>query len=197
MEADTALFEKRRDELAFRLAQAELTKLRAQAATGEIVLAYVDEAGFAQVHPNRSAWTPTGGRHLIEAKRGKRLNVLAALISTGDLFSATLWQTTTADAFVGFLGLLKNHVGKPLTVVLDNASIHKAKASRAIIEFLEKQGLTLYFLPPYSPELNRIERLWHKMKYTWMAPKCRDSKTLEADIDDILQNFGSKFQFSF
>ena len=119
------------------------------------------------------------------------------MLSNGDLFSAKVWQTTNADAFVGFLGLLKSHAGKPLTVVLDNAYIHKAKASRAITEFLEKQGLTLYFLPPYSPELNRIERLWHKMKYTWMAPKCRDSKTLEADIDDILQNFGSKFQFSF
>jgi transposase len=161
------------------------------------VLAYVDEAGFSQVHPNRSAWTPKGERHLIEAKRGKRLNVLAAMLSTGTLFSAKLWQSTTADAFVGFLGLLKTYVGKPLTVILDNASIHKSKATRAIIKLLADQGLTLYFLPTYSPELNRIERLWHKMKYTWMAPKCRNPKTLEADIDDILQNFGSKFTFEF
>ena len=43
------------------------------------MLAYLDEAGFSQVHPNRSACTPTGERHLIEAKRGKRLNVLAAM----------------------------------------------------------------------------------------------------------------------
>ena len=55
VEADAALFKKRRNELAFRLAQAELTKLRAQAASGEIELAYVDEAGFAQVHPNSNA----------------------------------------------------------------------------------------------------------------------------------------------
>ncbi len=161
------------------------------------MLAYVDEAGFSQVHPNRSAWTPTGKQHLIEARRGKRLNVLAAMISTGDLFSAKLWQTTTADTFAGFLGLLKEHVGKPLTVILDNASIHKAKTIQPIVKYLENQGLTLYFLPPYSPELNRIERLWHKMKYTWMAAKCRDSATLEADIDNILSNFGSKFNFCF
>jgi len=44
---------------------------------GEMVLAYCDEAGFSQVHPNRSAWTPKGERHLIPAIRGKRLNVLA------------------------------------------------------------------------------------------------------------------------
>ena len=197
MEADAAFSKKKRSEVAFRQAQTEVAELRAQAAKGEIVLAYADEVGFSQVHPNRSAWTPRGGRHLIDAKRGKRLNVLGAMISTGDLFSAKLWQTTTADAFVGFLGLLKEHVGKPLTVIVDNASIHKAKATKAITEHLEKQGLTLYFLPPYSPELNRIERLWHKMKYTWMAPKCRDSQMLENDVDEILQNFGTKFEFTF
>ena len=119
-----------------------------------MVLAYVDEAGFAQVHPNRSAWTPQGGRHLIEAKRGKRLNVLAAMLSTGGLFSAKFWQTTNSDAFVGFIGLLKDHVGKRITVILDNASIQKTKANTHIIKFLEAQGVTLYFLPPYSPELN-------------------------------------------
>ena len=133
------------------MAQAEIETLRAQAAAGEIVLAYVDEAGFSQVPPNRSAWTPTGKRHLIEAKRGKRLNVLAAMISNGELFSANCWETTTAAAFSGFLSLLQEHVAKPITVVLDSASIHKAKAERQFIECLKKQGATLYFLPPYSP----------------------------------------------
>ena len=188
---------KKRNEIAFRAAQAEIGRLRDQAAAGEIVLAYVDEAGFSQVHPNRSAWTPARKRHLIEAKRGKRLNVLAAMISTGELFSAKLWETTTGAAFSGFLSLLQEHVGKPMTVILDNASIHKAKAEQKVIEYLEGNGMKFYFLPPYSPELNRIERLWHKMKYTWMAPKCRDAKALEADIENILSNFGTKFCFSF
>lgn len=187
----------RRDEGAFRCAQAQIEELRDQAAAGEIVLAYVDEAGFSQVHPNRSAWTAKGERHLIEAKRGKRLNVLAALLSTGELFSAKLWQSTTSAAFSGFLGLLSEHVGKPLTVILDNASIHKAKSEQKLMKYLESKGITFYFLPPYSPELNRIERLWHLMKYTWMAAKRRDSKQLEADIDDMTSNFGTKYQFSF
>ena len=116
------------------------------------------------MHPNRSAWTPKGERHLIEAKRGKRLNVMAALLSSGGLFSAKLWQTATSELFVGFLGLLKEHVAKPLTVILDNASIHTAKRIRPFVDLLKKQGLTLYFLPPYSLELNRIEKLWHMAK---------------------------------
>ena len=171
--------------------------MRAQAEEGAITLAYVDEVGFSQVHPNRSAWTMRGERHLIEAKRGKRLNVLAAILSTGKIISTKLWQSTTAEAFSGFLGLLQTADKKPMTVILDNASIHKAKSIQHVVDFLKTQGVTLYFLPPYSPELNRIERLWHSMKHTWMAPKCRDAKTLEADVDEILDNFGTKYKFAF
>lgn len=161
------------------------------------MLAYLDEVGFSQAHPNRSAWTPCGERHLVEAIRGKRLNVLAAMLSTGGLFSSKLWETMTSHAFTGFVGLLKLHVGKPLVIILDNASVHKAKANRHIIEFLETQGVKLYFLPPYSPELNRIEKLWHLMKHTWLAVKCRNSNELETDVDEILDNFGTKYKFQF
>jgi len=187
----------KRNEAAFRQAAVEIAALRARAAAGEIELAYSDEAGFSCVHPNRSAWTPVGERHLIEATRGKRLNVLGALLSSGKLVSARIWEKVNGNLFVGFLGLLKAQVTKPLVVILDNASFHKSKATRHVIEHLKKQGVTLYFLPAHSPELNRIERLWHKMKHTWMEAKCRTKEILEADVLDILNNFGTKYKFEF
>ncbi|WP_256990716.1 IS630 family transposase [Burkholderia sp. HI2714] len=160
-------------------------------------LAYVDETGFAQAHPNRSAWTQCGECHAIEARRGKRLNLVGALLSSGRLFAAKLWQTMTAPLFAGFLGLLMEQVGKPLVVILDNASVHTAKAIKPLLDVLRQRGLRLYFLSPYSPELNRIEKLWHQMKYQWLAFKARDVDTLEADIDSILNGFGDKYGFSF
>ena len=160
-------------------------------------MAYCDEAGFTQTHPNRSAWTPVGECHASTAQRGKRLNVVGALLSSGELFAAKLWETMTALLFVGFLGLLVEHVGKPLVVILDNASVHKAKEIEPLIKVLQGKGLKLYFLPPYSPELNRIEKLWHKMKYEWMAFKSRDAKTLESDVDEILAGFGGKYKLDF
>ena len=188
---------KKRNEDTFRAMQLEIAALREQAARGEIVLAYCDEAGFSAVHPNRSAWTKKGERHLIDAKRGKRLNVMAAMLSTGELFSVKYWKTTTAEIFTGFVGLLKKHVGKKITIIIDNASIHKAKAMQPLMSILEAEGVTLHFLSPYSPELNRIEKLWHLMKYTWMSVKCRDSETLEKDVGEILDNFGEKYQLCF
>jgi hypothetical protein len=35
------------------------------------------------------------------------------------------------------------------------------------------------------------------MKYTWMAVKCRTAQMLEADVSDIVNNFGSKYKFAF
>lgn len=177
----------------------ELQQLRAQAAAGEIELAYVDEAGFAQVHPNRSAWTPVGQQHAIEGQRGARLNVLGALLSSGKAFFATLWQTVTAELFAGFLGLLREHTGsdRPLVVVVDNASIHTAKAIAPYLWYLAKQGVRLHFLPAYSPELNRIEVLWRLVKHRWMQPKRRDKEELEAEVSSILQAVGTKFHLAF
>ena len=214
----------KRDEVEFRKAQAEiremLEKLRPatkddddrngggsegdnEGPSGEkdapppLVMAYVDEAGFDPTQPNRSGWAPVGEVHSIMAGRGKRLNVLAALLSTNELFSVKLWCTTTALLFVGFLGLLLKHVGGPLLVILDNASIHKAKEISGLLELLKENGLVLYFLPPYSPELNRIERFWHKMKYELMAFKHRTTEELEAAVDKALAGFGIEYQFTF
>ena len=192
-----ATVSKKRDPQRFKQAQEELAELRAQAAAGEIELAYVDEVGFAQVHPNRSAWTPKGEQHQIAAIRGKRLNVMAALLSSGKVISAKIWQTFDAGLFVGFMGYLREQLGKPLTVVLDNASIHKSKAFEPHLALLKSKGVKLYFLPTYSPELNRIEKLWHLMKHSWMAAKQRDACRLEADVQHIFDNFGTldKLQF--
>ena len=134
--------------------------MAAQAESGEITLAYVDEAGFPLAQLNRSAKTPVGKCHMIDANRGKRLNVIGAMLSTSDWYLVAMWQTTTSLLFSCFLGLLMNHVGKSLSVILDNASFHKAKAVQPILNVLAQTGLKLYFLPPYSPEINRIEKLW-------------------------------------
>ena len=106
MEAHAAQLEKKRDELTFRAARAEIEDMLIAVDRGEIDMAYCDEAGFSQAHPNRSAWTPVGECHAGTAQRGKRLNVVGALLSSGELFAAKLWETMTAMLFVGFLGLL-------------------------------------------------------------------------------------------
>lgn len=107
----------------FEEAKQEIATLRQQTEAGEIASAYLDEVDFAQVHPNRSAWTPVGEQHHLEASRGKRLKVIGAFLSTGQFFRVALWCAVNALRFVGFLGLLDEKVDKPLTIILDNATL--------------------------------------------------------------------------
>ena len=60
-------------------------------------------------------------------------------------------------------------------LVLDNASWHKSKKA---IKYAESLGIILYFLPPYSPELNPIEQLWK-----WI--KLNVTYRLHLDMDDL------------
>mgnify|MGYP001180981408 CR=1 FL=1 len=197
METHAPQPEKKRDPAAFAKSSEELDKLRVQAQAGEIELAYLDEAGFAQVHPNRSAWTPGGKQHLIEAPRGKRLNVMAALLSSGTVVHAHYWCTSTAELFLGFVADLAKKVSKPLVIVLDNASIHRAGAIQDALALLKKQGVKFEFLSPYSPELNRIEVMWRLMKHRWLAVKRRTEEELERAVEHVFEHFGSQFRMEF
>ena len=143
---------------------------------GEIDIAYCDEAGFTPTYPNRSAWTPVEECHTSDALRGKRPNVVSVSLSSGELFTVKLWETMTALLFTGFLGLLMEQVGKPLVVILDNASVHMAKAIQLLLKVLQRQGLKLHFLPPYSQSTevkssSLVCQAWmrlHMKFWTWL-----------------------------
>ena len=179
------------------MAKAEIEQLRQQAAAGKMVLGYLDEAGFSCVHPNRSAWTKVATQHLIPAMRGQRLNVLGALMSTGHLESVQFTGSMTSALLLEFLADIAGKYSLPVTLVVDNASTHRSKEVTQALRTLELQGIKLYFLPAYSPELNRIEKLWQQMKYVWMDVKSRTIDTLNEDVAHILDNFGTDFKLAF
>jgi transposase len=58
----------------------------------------------------------------------------------------------------------------------------------------EEKNLYFWFLPPYCPELNLIEILWNKIKYTWMPMEAYSSwEMLDQNLSRILKNFGKQF----
>ncbi len=73
----------------------------------------------------------------------------------------------TKEAVVAFLDAQAEKALKQnrLTViVLDNASFHRAKVVRSNIPKWRQQNFFLYYLPPYSPQLNLIETIWKRLK---------------------------------
>jgi transposase len=62
----------------------------------------------------------------------------------------------------------------------------------------KKKNIHIFNLPPYSPELNRIETLWRFMKYQWIPFDAYASfENLRQSVNDILSNVGKQFTISF
>ena len=79
----------------------------------------------------------------------------------------------------------------PTVLVLDNASIHKAHLVQARQAAWAARGLTLLFLPPYSPELNRIELLFATTSRGLWQP------LPVAAVEHVLQRVGSDYTITF
>jgi transposase len=60
---------------------------------------------------------------------------------------------------------------RPLVIWLDNYSVHKSERVREEIPALERAGITLHYLPSYSPELSKIEPIWHAVKHHEMKER--------------------------
>ena len=72
------------------------------------------------------------------------------------------------------------------TVVLDNLSLHKVTGVRQAIE---ARGAALLYLPPYSPDLNPIERAFSKLKRLLREAATRSVEALWTTIGQLLNRF--------
>lgn len=108
-----------------------------------------------------------------EHPRSRRLNCFALYAPTGPdpaLDWACARRHLTAAGLVDFL-LQRQTVRPPavrhlpLVVVLDNASHHHSAVIRAALPTLWAQRIYFYYLPPYSPDLNDVERLFRTIKH--------------------------------
>jgi putative transposase len=176
-----------------------LTNLKAKAAGGTVKLYYLDECGFAPTLPTGYSWTLPGRRKFIpyEAPQGRRVNALAAyrpFDQSPRLEVFTAERTWDSYDLLGFLKALPWSKA-PRVVVLDNASIHTSQVIRWARHDLTALGIYLYFLPPYSPELNRIEPVFRQVKHQEIPQR---SHTTRAGLREAVMigfyNYGRKLR---
>ena len=97
----------------------------------------------------------------------------------------TIEEATDADIFLAFVEqVLCPALKQGDLVVMDNLSSHKVPAVRARIE---SAGARLLYLPPYSPDLNPIEKAWAKLKQLLRSAQARTKDALEQTIADSLK----------
>jgi transposase len=176
-----------------------LANLKAGAAVGSIRLYYLDECGFSPTLPVGYSWTLPGQRKLIryEAPQGRRVNALAAYEPFGrsprlEVFTAE--RTWDSYDLIGFLKALP-WSRRPRVVVLDNAGFHTGKVIRAARKALADLRIYLYFLPPYSPELNRIEPIFRQVKHQEIPRRSHSTRIgLREAVETGFTNYARKLR---
>jgi transposase len=93
-------------------------------------------------------------------------------------------RTLTSEDLLAYLRGRLPAAGVPRVVVLDNAGIHTGKAVKAARPALAKLGIFLYYLPAYSPELNRIEPVFKQVKHHDIPVR---SYTSKADLRQAVE----------
>jgi len=125
---------------------------------------YLDESGINEYLYRKYARGARGTKVFgeISGKRFARQSVVSALL--GGKFLAPMCFEGTCDTQL-FNTWVRQELVPCLTpgqvLILDNASFHKSQETQRIVQ---EAGCKILFLPPYSPDLNPIEKFWANMK---------------------------------
>jgi transposase len=175
-----------------------LEMLIAEDQEGIIDLRYFDESGFCLVPYIPYAWQEQGETISIESGHSERLNVLGFMNKRNELEAYTMEGSVDSAVVVHFFNEFCQTIEGPTVVVVDNASIHRSEAFQEEFPKWEKEGLLVFYLPAYSPELNLIEIVWRFMKYEWIEFWAYTSfDHLIQYVEGVLRDFGSKYKINF
>lgn len=174
----------------------EYNELKATVTSDEPIL-FMDATHPTQATKVSCGWIRTGVDKPIETTGSRtRLNVVGA-IRLNHLQEAITQQyaTVNGESIIDFFMLIREQytTDKPIHLILDGAGYHRSKAVKSKAEEL---GIKLHYLPPYSPNLNPIERLWKVMneharnnKYFATAKEFRQS--INEFFDETLPLIGN------
>lgn len=145
--------------------------LEKQAQQGAIDLLFGDETKFSEQGYVPYGWQFSDEDVAIKACKGKSINCFG-LFSRTNQFTYRISNSNINAAFViETLDALSFNIAKPTVIVLDNARVHTARKIKELLKIWQSRGLYIFYLPPYSPHLNIIERLWKEMKQAWIKPE--------------------------
>lgn len=144
--------------------ESEYPKIQAMAKREGAEIFFEDESGVRSDFHAGTTWAPKGKTPVIRVT-GQRfsLNMISAVSPRGTMRFMVVRGGVGAKVFIRFLKRLVYGRRKPIYLVVDGHPSHRSKLVRTYIESLGGK-LKLFFLPPYSPELNPDELVWNDVK---------------------------------
>ena len=132
-------------------------KIKVKAMTEGARIYWGDEMGI-QSTDNRGKTYGLKGKTPVIKKTGSRFkcNMLAAISPQGFMNWMVFEDNFTSKKFIEFLGRMIRQIKQKVFLILDNHSVHRSKKVKAYVE-KHKDKLELFYLPPYSPDMNPQE----------------------------------------
>jgi transposase len=150
-------------------------------------LIFLDESGVT-TSMTRIYGRRADGRRIHEATPGahwKILTILGAMGMRGITAAMTIEEATDADIFLAYVEeILCPTLQAGDVVVMDNLSSHKVSR---VSKLIAAQGAEVLYLPPYSPDLNPIEKAWSKIKQYLRSTRARSKEDLDSAITEALK----------
>ena len=165
-----------------------IEKLQQWLGDESVELWFGDECGIEADPRPRRRWVKKGSRPTLPYSGDHlRRNVIGAVRPADGAFSSLIFSHCNTDVFQAWLDILAEEhppkEGKRQLLILDNASWHRSKS-------LNWHHFEPEFLPPYSPDLNPIERFWLRLKSDFFTDYfCRKPDEFEQRIVTALQHF--------
>jgi transposase len=149
-------------------------------------LVYADEAGMDERDNYGYGWSESGERiyGLKSGQRKGRVNMIAGYRGTQLIAPFTIEGACNRTVFELWIETCLIPVLVPGDwLIIDNASFHRGGR---ITELIEAAGCKVLYLPPYSPDLNRIEKCWAWLK-SRIRKLLRDSTDLRESMEAVLK----------
>jgi len=161
----------------------EYPHIQALAKQEHATIFFADEASVRSDHNFGTTWSKRGETPVVRTNGARlRVNMISAVSPRGEFRFMAVPGRMTATIFIEFIQRLIRNADRPIFLIVDNHSTHRAKKVEKFVGGLEGR-LRLFFLPPYSPELNPDECVWNDLKNNTLGRQFIDNAdTLRRNI---------------
>ena len=144
--------------------EAEYPAIQREAKSHGATIYFGDEAGVRSDYHSGTTWAPKEKTPVIRTTGARHsLNLVSAISAKGQMRFMTIKGKLTSESFINFLERLMKNQDKPIYLIVDGHPVHRSTLVKSFVESTEGK-LKLFYLPPYSPELNPDEQVWNQLK---------------------------------
>lgn len=142
----------------------EYPRIRTMARKHKALIFFGDEAEVRSDHHAGTTWGIKGKTPIVSSTGARfGLNLISAVSAQGEFRFMTVRGRVSAAKFIEFIKRLIHSIDRMVFLIVDGHSTHKAKMVGRFVDSV-KDRFRLFYLPPYSPELNPDERVWNDLK---------------------------------